>query len=200
MKNILSENMLRFATKNLSESAKKDLIVKSIMETIDQHGLHREVRTKLTEQAEPTSFGPVSVTKFFVNGSFVQIKGTDPSAPIQTVKVAVKLEKPKLYSVSFQFADAKGTPINMMAYVRLSTVGDKGVLGDTTWDWATSFKNYSTGDLTGLVALSPQGQGDVAKLFQQMANLGASNRGNQATAFMTKDLAKIGFPFKNQYS
>ena len=49
MKNTLSENMMRFGTKNLSESAQKELIVKSIMETINQHGLHGAVKQRLTE-------------------------------------------------------------------------------------------------------------------------------------------------------
>ena len=49
MKNILSENMQRFGTKNLTESAKKKLIVKSIMETINQHGLYEAVKSALNE-------------------------------------------------------------------------------------------------------------------------------------------------------
>ena len=53
MKNTLSENMLRFGTKNLSESGQKELIVKSIMETINQHGLHGAVRKRLTEADAP---------------------------------------------------------------------------------------------------------------------------------------------------
>ena len=51
MKNLLSENMMRFGTKNLSEAAQKELVVKSIMETIEQHGLSNVIRKKLTEQA-----------------------------------------------------------------------------------------------------------------------------------------------------
>jgi hypothetical protein len=51
MKNTLSENMMRFGTKNLSESAQKALIVKSIMQTINEHGLNNVIRKKLTEQA-----------------------------------------------------------------------------------------------------------------------------------------------------
>lgn len=50
MKNLLSENMLRFGTKNLSESAQKELTLKSILETIDQYGLQKEVRKALAEQ------------------------------------------------------------------------------------------------------------------------------------------------------
>jgi hypothetical protein len=50
MKNLLSENMLRFGTKNLSESQQKELVVKSIMETINQHGLTNVIRRKLDEQ------------------------------------------------------------------------------------------------------------------------------------------------------
>jgi hypothetical protein len=49
MKNTLSENMMRFGTKNLSESAQKELVLKSIMETINQHGLSNVIRKKLTE-------------------------------------------------------------------------------------------------------------------------------------------------------
>jgi hypothetical protein len=47
MKNLLSENMLRFGTKNLSESAKKELVLKSIMEAINEHGLHNAVKRQL---------------------------------------------------------------------------------------------------------------------------------------------------------
>jgi len=53
MKNTLSENMLRFGTKNLSAAGQKELIVKSIMETINQHGLNNVIRKKLTEQTRP---------------------------------------------------------------------------------------------------------------------------------------------------
>ncbi len=54
MKNILSENMQRFGTKNLTESAKKKLIVKSIIETINQHGLQEAVKSALNEQSMAT--------------------------------------------------------------------------------------------------------------------------------------------------
>jgi hypothetical protein len=53
MKNLLSENMMRFGTKNLTETAQKELVVKSIMETIEQHGLSNVIRKKLSEQADP---------------------------------------------------------------------------------------------------------------------------------------------------
>ena len=49
MKNLLSENMMRFGTKNLSEAAKKELTLKSIIETINEHGLQKEVRKALSE-------------------------------------------------------------------------------------------------------------------------------------------------------
>ena len=51
MKNLLSENMLRFGTKNLSESAKKKLVFESIMQTIKEHGLTDVIRKQLTEAA-----------------------------------------------------------------------------------------------------------------------------------------------------
>lgn len=53
MKNLLSENMLRFGTKNLSEAAQRELTLKSIMETINAYGLHNEVRRHLMEQGKP---------------------------------------------------------------------------------------------------------------------------------------------------
>jgi hypothetical protein len=50
MKNLLSENMLRFGTKNLTESAKRKLVFESIMQTIKEHGLQSAVhRSLLTE-------------------------------------------------------------------------------------------------------------------------------------------------------
>lgn len=61
MKNTLSENMLRFGTKNLSEAGQKELIVKSIMETINQHGLNNVIRKKLTEQTRPKPGATVEV-------------------------------------------------------------------------------------------------------------------------------------------
>lgn len=75
MKNLLSENMLRFGTKNLSEAAQKQLTLKSILETIDQHGLHLEVRRALTEANAPqptfafedgTNFDPAMLKKIGV--------------------------------------------------------------------------------------------------------------------------------------
>ena len=50
MKSLLSENMLRFGTKNLTATSKQELIVKSIMETIDQHGLRKTIYNRLVEQ------------------------------------------------------------------------------------------------------------------------------------------------------
>ena len=70
---LLSENMLRFGTKNLSVAQQKQLIVKSIMETINQNGLSYEIRKQLREQnllSEATlkdldSAGMESARKFF---------------------------------------------------------------------------------------------------------------------------------------
>jgi hypothetical protein len=76
MKNLLSENMMRFGTKNLNEAAKKDLVVKSIMETIEQHGLHLEVRKALQEANDPK---PNAEIKFTTNKiSFKQGPNFEP--------------------------------------------------------------------------------------------------------------------------
>lgn len=57
MKNLLSENMLRFGTKNLTPNQQRELVAKSIMETINQHGLANVIKKKLNEQpgAVPTT-------------------------------------------------------------------------------------------------------------------------------------------------
>ena len=68
MKNLLSENMLRFGTKNLSESAQRELVLKSVMQTINEHGLHEAVtqrlnETMLTEGVPNTTLtGPATIT------------------------------------------------------------------------------------------------------------------------------------------
>jgi hypothetical protein len=64
LKNLLSENMLRFGTKNLSESQERELVVKSIMETINQYGLHGEVKRKLSEQAAPGTQAKLAAKTF----------------------------------------------------------------------------------------------------------------------------------------
>ena len=52
LQNLLSENMLRFGTKNLSESQRRILAVNAIMETINRNNLHNEVyRRLIMEQA-----------------------------------------------------------------------------------------------------------------------------------------------------
>ena len=68
MKNILSENMLRFGVKNLSESNKKRLTLESILQTINEHGLVEEVKLALseTETAELTTGTPEDQEGFTV--------------------------------------------------------------------------------------------------------------------------------------
>ena len=63
MKNSLSENMLRFGTKNLSEAAQRELVLKSIMETINEHGLHKAVKRQLMEQGAPADAAWLTTAK-----------------------------------------------------------------------------------------------------------------------------------------
>ena len=46
---LLSENMLRFGTKNLSEGSKRNLTLESIMQTIHENGLRTAVMNRLLE-------------------------------------------------------------------------------------------------------------------------------------------------------
>ena len=48
-RNLLSENMMRFGTKNLSEGSKRTLTLESIMQTIAEHGLKSAVINRLLE-------------------------------------------------------------------------------------------------------------------------------------------------------
>jgi hypothetical protein len=60
MKNLLSENMLRFGTKNLTESSKQRLTLESIMQTIYENGLTHAVRNRLL--TEDKSLDPSVLT------------------------------------------------------------------------------------------------------------------------------------------
>jgi hypothetical protein len=78
MKNILSENMLRFGAKNLSESNKKRLTLESIIRTINEYGLVEEVKMALNENPlevkgdlalifpAGTMYGSKSDTNFYI--------------------------------------------------------------------------------------------------------------------------------------
>jgi len=76
MKNLLSENMLRFGTKNLSESTKTKLVFESIMQTIKEHGLQHAVRRSLLTEAPidllTTKAKDVAAANKFFNASFAK--------------------------------------------------------------------------------------------------------------------------------
>jgi len=51
-RNLLSENMLRFGTKNLNNKSKRKLVFESVMQTIKEHKLEKYVRRHLSEQGQ----------------------------------------------------------------------------------------------------------------------------------------------------
>jgi hypothetical protein len=88
MKSLLSENMLRFGTKNLSATQQKELIVKSIMETIDQHGLRKAIYNRLVEQTAPAEADPAATGKALkVQGIALKIVGMILDATMGTMGV-----------------------------------------------------------------------------------------------------------------
>ena len=91
MKNLLSENMLRFGTKNLSEAAQKELTLKSILETIDQYGLQKEVRKALAEQADPNLGLAQKIVGMMWTG-LSYIGGTDEEKIIKALKMITSKE------------------------------------------------------------------------------------------------------------
>lgn len=91
MKNLLSENMLRFGTKNLSEAAQKELTLKSILETIDQYGLQKEVRKALAEQADP-NLGLAQKIVGMIWTGLSTLQGTDEAKILQALKMITSKE------------------------------------------------------------------------------------------------------------
>ena len=83
MKNILSENMLRFGAKNLSESNKKRLTLESIIRTINEYGLVEEVKMALNENLlEKTVAGDLA--EIFPAGTKYGSKNLDTNFYIKT--------------------------------------------------------------------------------------------------------------------
>jgi hypothetical protein len=83
MKNILSENMLRFGAKNLSESNKKRLTLESIIRTINEYGLVEEVKMALNENViERTVAGDLA--SIFPAGTMYGSKNLDTNFYIKT--------------------------------------------------------------------------------------------------------------------
>ena len=90
MKNILSENMLRFGVKNLSESNKKRLTLESILQTIQEHGLTEEVKDFLNEQQSTEVYGVIPFSGGMGSGtsvmsSFGGVWNFDPGSPARWV-------------------------------------------------------------------------------------------------------------------
>jgi hypothetical protein len=141
MKNLLSENMLRFGTKNLTETAKKELVLKSIMETINQHGLRKEVRNALTEQAipagakvnvnspskgeitvpVPTDSATVGAAMKIIGTIMKQTSGIDNNKAIQQAVYAIK--SPAIYYVCLWLV-AHSSNVKSHYGFNFSTVGN----------------------------------------------------------------------------
>jgi len=103
MKNILSENMLRFGVKNLSESNKKRLTLESIIQTIKEHGLSEQVRQALTEadNVEIIDLSKDGVIKYEVssldktalNASIDELKQKHPDLKMRVVASSISPDK-----------------------------------------------------------------------------------------------------------
>ena len=89
MKSLLSENMLRFGTKNLTATSKQELIVKSIMETIDQHGLRKTIYNRLVEQTDPNA----EVTALKTQGVALKVVGMILAATTGTMGIGTDEQK-----------------------------------------------------------------------------------------------------------
>ena len=164
MKNLLSENMLRFGTKNLSEAAQRELILKSIMETINAHGLHTDVRRHIMEQIkEDPSWLTTAKDKLAGENDYGYLS-------IGIVKAGSSYVMP---------ADTWTVPLNYGQYFGVISKG-------STWKPSTSLtvaycpmKLYLKDDLKGI-----DGSPDVAKISSPagLAQLAAGTYKNASGA------------------
>lgn len=115
MKNLLSENMLRFGTKNLSESQKKQLTLKSIMKTIEENGLTESVKSLLMEGTRQLKFerggalsGGDHVSKKVIDAMVVWgIQKVSPKSGKMNVRVEYKFEPTTKGAQAFKFVGMK---------------------------------------------------------------------------------------------
>lgn len=141
MKNLLSENMLRFGTKNLSEVAKKELTLKSIMETINEHGLHNAVKRKLNEAV---SGQPDASLKLVGSGVTVPAR-TVCSSGDDYVQVSFDVQNTSLveayiYNVSIQADGFKGGTKMDKEYARFVNI---------QYQNAPDYTNFNVTDANG---------------------------------------------------
>ena len=69
-KNLLSENMLRFGTKNLSEGSRRNLTLESIMQTIAENGLKSAVMNRLLTEDEAASTNQIATPNYWFSNSY----------------------------------------------------------------------------------------------------------------------------------
>jgi hypothetical protein len=186
MKNTLAENMLRIGTKNLNGQSERSLIVKSIMETINQHGLHKEVRKRLmTEQSVPASItlnydnGLLRFNQFFKGGDLVwdvnaTFKGAGSSmtiseitfvpsysAPAGTAAVVVPLIKPFTFQIPID--SAGGPAVGAAQWQTLQT------------NWSAGIKlNTKSPEMTKVLAVTDQTKGNAMTMDSLNLVMGAN--------------------------
>jgi len=117
MKSLLSENMLRFGTKNLTATSKQELIVKSIMETIDQHGLHNVIKHKLSEDIEAKPDQAMLGQAMKIIGTMQKLIGQGTAEGSQMIAAISKITAEN-YSACRYYMQTKG--VNGKRYDRIS--------------------------------------------------------------------------------
>jgi len=156
-KNLLSENMLRFGTKNLNEWQQRELIVKSIMETINQNGLHSEIRRNLiSEQADPAQNATIGIWSYQVSYRVAK------DAKGYTAKDTKDRDKVFIYQNKTSMSEAKQILGSLISVLKKDTDGSKtlAIMKKITttnypailWRvrYGTSFKNTVGYNFSGL--------------------------------------------------
>ena len=182
MKKTLAENMLRFGTKNLNGQTERSLIVKSIMETINEHGVHLEVRRRLSEASVPASLtlnydnGMLRFNQFFKGGDLVwDVNATfkaagdtmtiseltfvpSYSAPEGTATVVVPLVKPFSFLPPMDAAFRKGPTFDAL---------------QKTWNSGIQL-NLKSPEMAKVLAVTDQSKGNATTMISLNMVLGST--------------------------
>jgi len=128
-KNSLSENMLRFGVKNLSESNKRKLTLESVLETIKDYGLEKEVKKALTEQGQQSLAKKI----FEQIAAAMQGAGTTESEILKAVK---RIDSKATYQELLNMVKEAGYN-TVMAWIETDhtkqTRGMVDITGDKKW-------------------------------------------------------------------
>jgi hypothetical protein len=198
--------MLRFGTKNLSEAAQRELILKSIMETINEHGLHSDVKRRLIEQATP---GPKDWIIFEKPTYYDKYKNVDvtwkgqfyPSTPLiiqsdSSMGEASKIlgEMMKAIGTDNEEGDTMIKLIKQISYNnypailwKLRNTGINGKKYYLLRDWLKQFIDSATRSKIGTGVIGSGGKGPIGNVRDKILGVKTAEAFNRHMIFYNPD-------------